>query len=318
MGVRCHTLARVCIRGLDASISPGFNNKQVLALEEIEKVFGITLLSVGDSSLTLGQLLSVALFVAIGVFVVVWSSRLIRKRMTAQRVNADVTQMVSRAYLVLGLIILAVMALDFLGIPLAAFAFISGAIAIGVGFGAQNIINNFISGWILMWERPIRIGDFLEMGEVRGTVESINTRSTYIRRVDGVHLLVPNSYLLENTVTNWTLLDRLVRTTVRMGVAYGSDVAMVTQLLKQAAEEQEAVLKEPGYAVLFDDFGDNSLVFELNVWVYATAERSLRVLRSDLRYRIDALFRENNVVIAFPQRDIHVDGKLVVEQGNRS
>ena len=280
----------------------------------MEKVFGITLLSVGDSSLTLGQLLSVVLFVAIGVFVVVWSSRLIRKRMTAQRVNADVTQMVSRAYLVLGLVVLTVMALEFLGIPLAAFAFISGAIAIGVGFGAQNIINNFISGWILMWERPIRIGDFLEMGEVRGTVESINTRSTYIRRVDGVHLLVPNSYLLENTVTNWTLIDRLVRTTVRLGVAYGSDVALVTQLLKQAAEEHKDVLKDPAYAVIFDDFGDNSLIFELNVWVYATAERSLRVIRSDLRYRLDALFRDHGVVVAFPQRDIHVDGKLVVEQ----
>ncbi|WP_207796396.1 mechanosensitive ion channel family protein [Pseudohalioglobus lutimaris] len=287
-------------------------------MDRIEQILNITLLSVGESSLTLGQLLSVALFVVIGTFLVIWTSRLIRRKMTENRVNADVVQMVSRAYLILGMIVLVVMALEILGIPLAAFAFISGAIAIGVGFGAQNIINNFISGWILMWERPIRIGDFLEMGEVRGTVESINTRSTYIRRVDGVHLLVPNSYLLENTVTNWTLFDRLVRTTVRLGVAYGSDVKLVTELLKQAAEEQEAVLKEPGYAVLFDDFGDSSLVFELSVWVHATAERSLRVLRSDLRYRIDELLRANNVVIAFPQRDIHVDGKLVVEQGKRS
>ncbi|PLW69519.1 mechanosensitive ion channel protein [Pseudohalioglobus lutimaris] len=289
-----------------------------MVVDRIEQILNITLLSVGESSLTLGQLLSVALFVVIGTFLVIWTSRLIRRKMTENRVNADVVQMVSRAYLILGMIVLVVMALEILGIPLAAFAFISGAIAIGVGFGAQNIINNFISGWILMWERPIRIGDFLEMGEVRGTVESINTRSTYIRRVDGVHLLVPNSYLLENTVTNWTLFDRLVRTTVRLGVAYGSDVKLVTELLKQAAEEQEAVLKEPGYAVLFDDFGDSSLVFELSVWVHATAERSLRVLRSDLRYRIDELLRANNVVIAFPQRDIHVDGKLVVEQGKRS
>lgn len=284
-------------------------------MDGIERVLSFTLFSVGDNSLTLGQLFSVALFVAIGAFLVIWSSRLIRRKMADRRVNADVIQMVSRAYLVVGLVVLAVMALDFLGIPLAAFAFISGAIAIGVGFGAQNIINNFISGWILMWERPIRIGDFLEMGEVRGTVESINTRSTYVRRVDGVHLLVPNSYLLENTVTNWTLVDRLVRTTVRLGVAYGSNVMLVTDLLKQAAEEHESVLKEPAYAVIFDDFGDNALIFELNVWVHATAERSLRVIRSDLRYRLDALFRDNDVVIAFPQRDIHVDGRLVVEQG---
>ena len=196
--------------------------------------------------------------VALGVFLIIWSARFVRTRMARKAINADVIQMVSRAYLVVGFVILAVMALDILGIPLAAFAFVSGAIAIGVGFGAQNIINNFISGWILMWERPIRIGDFLEMGEVRGTVESINTRSTCIRRVDGVRLLVPNSYLLENTVTNWTLIDRLVRTTVRVGVAYGSDVARVTELLKLAAEENADVLKDPEYSVIFDDFGPGS------------------------------------------------------------
>lgn len=275
-----------------------------------------TLLDIGTSSLTLGQLLSVAAFTVLGVFIIVWTGKFVRTRMTTKGVNADVIQMVSRAYLILGFIILGVMALDILGIPLGAFAFVSGAIAIGVGFGAQNIINNFISGWILMWERPIRIGDFLEMGEVRGTVESINTRSTCIKRVDGVRLLVPNSYLLENTVTNWTLIDRLVRTNVRVGVAYGSDVALVTALLEQAAEENDQVLRDPEYSVIFDDFGDSSLVFDLNVWAIATAERGLRVLRSDLRYRIDQLFRENSVVIAFPQRDVHVDGNIIIERGD--
>lgn len=283
-------------------------------MNELEQVLSFTLISFGDSTLSLGKLLSVLLFVAFGAFVIIWSGRFIRSKLTAKRVNADVTHMVSRAYLVVGLVVLGVIALDFLGIPLAAFAFISGAVAIGVGFGAQNIINNFISGWILMWERPIKIGDFLEMGEVRGTVQSINTRSTCIRRVDGVHLLVPNSYLLENTVTNWTLIDRLVRTSVRLGVAYGSDVARVTALLEQAAEEHQDVLKDPPYSVIFDDFGDNALIFELNVWVYATAERSLRVVRSELRYRLDVLFREHGVVVAYPQRDVHIDGTLVLQR----
>ncbi|MFK8047800.1 MAG: mechanosensitive ion channel family protein [Halioglobus sp.] len=283
-------------------------------MDQIYKLLNSTLFSFGDKSLSLGQVLSVVAFVAIGVFFVVWTGKLIRSKLMSRRVNADVIQVVSRAYLILGFIVLGVMTMDFLGIPLAAFAFISGAIAIGVGFGAQNIINNFISGWILMWERPIRIGDFLEMGEVRGTVQSINTRSTCIRRVDGVHLLVPNSYLLENTVTNWTLIDRLVRTSVRVGVAYGSNVLLVTELLKQAAEEHADVLGDPEFSVVFDDFADSSLSFELNVWVYATAERSLREVRSDLRYRIDALFNESGVVIAFPQRDIHVDGNIVFKR----
>jgi small-conductance mechanosensitive channel len=282
-------------------------------MEGLSNILHTPLLSIGDSSLTLAQLGSVIAFVLLGGLFVVWSSRVLRRRLLGRKVNADVTQMLSRAYLVLGLVVLAFMALDFLNIPLGAFAFISGAVAIGVGFGAQNIINNFISGWILMWERPIKIGDFLELGDVRGTVEAINNRSTCIRRVDGVHLLVPNSFLLENTVTNWTLVDKLVRTSIRVGVAYGSDVKRVTALLQQAAEEHPDVLKDPGYAVIFDDFGDNALIFELTFWLYAGAERNLRVIRSDLRYRIDELFRSSEVVIAFPQRDVHIDGQIMLQ-----
>jgi small-conductance mechanosensitive channel len=282
-------------------------------MEGLSNILHTPLLSIGDSSLTLAQLGSVIAFVLLGGLFVVWSSRVLRRRLLGRKVNADVTQMLSRAYLVLGLVVLAFMALDFLNIPLGAFAFISGAVAIGVGFGAQNIINNFISGWILMWERPIKIGDFLELGDVRGTVEAINNRSTCIRRVDGVHLLVPNSFLLENTVTNWTLVDKLVRTSIRVGVAYGSDVKRVTALLEQAAEEHPDVLKDPGYAVIFDDFGDNALIFELTFWLYAGAERNLRVIRSDLRYRIDELFRSSEVVIAFPQRDVHIDGQIMLQ-----
>ncbi|MEH6637556.1 MAG: mechanosensitive ion channel domain-containing protein [Halioglobus sp.] len=274
------------------------------------------LISFGQASLNLGQLLSVVVFVLLGIMFMIWSSGFLRRRLANRRVNADVTQMLSRAYLVLGFVLLAFMTMDFLQIPLAAFAFISGAVAIGFGFGAQNIVNNFISGWILMWERPIKIGDFLELGEAKGTVESINTRSTCIRRVDGVHLLVPNSNLLENTVINWTLLDKLVRTTVRLGVAYGSDVQLVTELLKQAAKEHSDVLTDPPYSVIFDDFGDNALIFDLNVWIYAISDRSLRVIRSDLRYRIDALFRENDVVISFPQRDVHLDGQILLRQAS--
>ena len=273
-----------------------------------------TLVSVGDVSLTVGQLLSVALFVILGILFVVWSTGFLRRRLTARRVNPDVVHLLGRAYLVLGFVVLGFMTLDFLSIPLAAFAFISGAVAIGIGFGAQNIINNFISGWILMWERPIKIGDFLEMGDVKGTVESINTRSTLIRRVDGVHLIVPNSYLLENTVTNWTLVDRLMRTSVAVGVAYGSDVSRVTELLHRAAAEHPEVLKEPPPKVIFDDFGDNALAFLLNVWVLAQSETNLRSIRSDLRYTIDALFRDSDVVIAFPQRDVHLDGEITLRK----
>lgn len=272
------------------------------------------LFAVGSISLTVGQLLSVITFALIGVLFVVWSTRILRGRLAARHVNPNVVHLVSRAWLIVGFVVLFFIVLDFLKIPLTAFAFISGAVAIGFGFGAQNIINNFISGWILMWERPVKIGDFLELGDIRGNVESIDTRSTRIRRIDGVHVLVPNSYLLENTVINWTLVDKLVRTSVRVGVSYGSDIQKVTTLLSEAATDHPDVLKDPAHSVIFDDFGDNALIFELVFWVFASAERGLRVIRSDLRYSIDERFRANDVVIAFPQRDVHVDGQISIRQ----
>ncbi|MBT8422487.1 MAG: mechanosensitive ion channel, partial [Gammaproteobacteria bacterium] len=227
-------------------------------------------------------------------------------RMTEKGSNPDVVHLVQRIYFVVVLLIFFFTILELLNVPLTSFAFISGAIAIGIGFGAQNIINNFISGWILLWERPIRIGDFLEVGETRGTVESINTRSTRIRRVDGVHMLVPNSHLLENTVVNWTLIDRLARSEVRVGVAYGSPVEQVRELIQRAADEHPEVLKTPEPMVWFEDFGDSALVFDLVFWAQSDNERGLRAVRSDLRFRIDALFREHDIVISFPQRDVHL------------
>ncbi len=283
-------------------------------METFLEVLATPLFTVSGQAITIGQLLTVPTVLLFGFLLIRWGERLISSRMTAKAVNADVVQLVSRAFYIIGIAVLAITILDLINVPLTAFAFVSGAVAIGVGFGAQNIINNFISGWILMWERPIRIGDFLEVGETRGTVERINTRSTRIRRVDGVHLLVPNSYLLENIVVNWTLVDRLARSVVRVGVAYGSPVERVAELIEQAVCEQDAVLPDPEPVVIFEDFGDSALIFDAYYWINATADRDLRVIRSDIRFRIDALFRQHGIVIAFPQRDLHVDGELRLTQ----
>ena len=281
-------------------------------MEKINKFLDTPLLNLADTTITVGQIIGVVAFVILGAIFLLWSARFLDRYLQKRVKNRDLQQMVRRAFLIVGFIVLALITLDLLQIPLTAFAFISGAIAIGVGFGAQNIINNFISGWILMWERPIKIGDFLEMGELRGNVESINTRSTRIRRLDGVDVLIPNSFLLENSVINWTHKSHVVRTSVVVGVAYGSDVQQVTILLEKAADEYEGVLKEPERAVVFDAFGDSALIFELLFWANLSGERGLRTMRSDLRYRIDALFRENDITISFPQRDLHVDGSISI------
>ncbi len=285
-----------------------------MTASDILDILNTVVLQLGDREITLLQILSLPTLLVVGFLLIRWGGRAIANRLTRSAVGPDVVHLVRRLFYIVGIALLVFTTLDLLNVPLTAFAFVSGAIAIGVGFGAQNIINNFISGWILMWERPIRIGDFLEVSDTRGTVESINTRSTRIRRVDGVHLLIPNSQLLENMVVNWTLVDRLARTQVRVGVQYGSNVRQVETLIQQAADDHADILKEPKPVVVFEDFGDNALIFDLYFWVQADGERDLRKIRSDIRFRIDDLFGAAGIVIAFPQRDVHLDGALTLIQ----
>lgn len=267
----------------------------------------------GGQSITVGQVLSVVGLLLLGYFGSRLVGYILGRRLAKTDLRPDIVHILKRIAFFTILILVFITALGLLGIPLTAFAFATGALAIGIGFGAQNIINNFISGWILMAERPIRINDFIEMDGAYGVVENIGTRSTRIRRTDGVHLLVPNSALLERTVVNWTLVDREVRTTVRVGVEYGSPVKRVAELILQAVIEQAEVKSDPRPSVVFEDFGDNSLVFDTFFWCDVGGEKFLREIRSAIRFRIAELFEANGVVIAFPQRDVHLDTRDVLD-----
>lgn len=261
----------------------------------------------GNQSITIGKVFAVVILLVGGYLLSRYSGHLLGRRLATTRLKPDAVDTIKRITFFAILILVVLTALSLLGVPLTAFAFATGAIAIGVGFGAQNIINNFISGWILMAERPIRIDDFIELDQHMGTVERIGNRSTRIRRTDGVHLLVPNSQLLERTVVNWTLIDREIRTTVRVGVEYGSPVRKVADLILEAVNAQQQVKNKPAASVIFDDFGDNALIFDTYFWCDVSGEKLLREIRSDIRFRICELFEKNGVVIAFPQRDVHVD-----------
>jgi small-conductance mechanosensitive channel len=276
--------------------------------DQVLAVWNYPLISLSDGAvITVSQIVLVLVLVTIGIVASRWIDRAVGRRLEKTEMEPDAIMAIRRVLLYTLLVVVAITALGLLHVPLAAFAFVSGAVAIGVGFGAQNIINNFISGWILMSERPVRIGDFVEVGGSQGTVELIGVRSTQIRRVDGVHMLVPNSAILENTIVNWTLIDDQIRTTLRVGVAYGSPVRLVEQLIHQALDEHAAVNEDPKPSVIFDDFGDNALIFDAFFWANVAGERELRRIRSDLRYRICELFADNDIVVAFPQRDVHID-----------
>jgi len=276
------------------------------------------LLSVGDGKgLTVGLLVIAILVFIAGLLLSAWLARLMAARLARSNMAPDNVAMLRKLAFILLAIVTALVSLSVMNVPITALTFISGAVAVGVGFGAQNIVNNFISGWILMSERPVRIDDFIEIEGSRGVVEAIGNRSTRIRRIDGVHIMVPNSLLMERTLINWTLVDRNIRTSVTVGVAYGSPVRTVETLIQQALKENRDVLKDPPPLVVFDDFGDNALMFEMLFWCRIRGgEKELRIVRSDLRYRLDELFRENDITIAFPQRDLHLKtaAPLIIRQ----
>ena len=257
---------------------------------------------------TVSQVVLTVLLVAGGLWLGFLLQAALGRFLHRKSVSPHIVETLKRLLFYFILVLLFITALSMMRIPVTALAFISGGVAIGVGFGAQSIINNLISGWILMSERPVRIGDFVEIDNNRGVVENIGNRSTRIRRIDGVHLLVPNSQMLERVVINWTLVDKKFRTTVRVGVAYGSPVRRVEELLLQAAAEHDFVLDDPAPVAVFEDYGDNALIFDLFFWCEGFGERELRVMRSDIRFRLEELFRENGITIAFPQRDVHLFG----------
>ena len=215
--------------------------------------------------------------------------------------------------------VLVIVILFWLKIPLTVFTFLAGALAIGVGFGTQTIINNFISGIILLFERKVRVGDVIEVDSVIGVVSEINTRSSIVRGFDGIESVIPNSLFLENRVVNWTLNSGLIRREIYVGVAYGTKPQAVIDILLEAADRHGLVLKTPPPTAVFANFGDSSLDFVLYFWIDFKPDMNAKGLDSDLRIMIDKSLSEAGISIPFPQRDINfgANGPLQVELSNR-
>lgn len=203
--------------------------------------------------------------------------------------------------------LLALATLNWLNIPLTIFAFLAGALAIGVGFGTQTIIKNFISGIILLFERKVRVGDTIEVDGVVGVVSEINTRSSIVRGFNGIENLIPNSLFLENRVVNWTLHNRNIRREIRLGVTYGAPTQDVIKILTEAADRHGLVLKDPAPIATLANFGDNSLDFILYFWIEQNEKTSAIVVESDLRIMIDKRLAESGISVPFPQRDVHLE-----------
>lgn len=276
--------------------------------DQLGQIWRYPLVQFADGAvLTPAQIIMAVVVLIVGMLLARMVARIAARNLSRANVAADAVSAVQKLVFLLLMVVVFITSLRLLHIPITALTFLSGAVAIGIGFGAQNIINNFISGWILMSERPVRIGDFVEVEGSKGVVENIGNRCTRIRRVDGVHLLVPNSTMLERTVTNWTLIDKEIRTTIRVGVAYGSPTHEVEDCLRQAIEEHPLIKKIPESLIVFEDFGDNALIFDIYFWVEVMGERDLRIIRSEVRHRIVELLASANITVAYPQRDVHLN-----------
>src|SRR6202048_2920623 len=212
-----------------------------------------------------------------------------------------ISQIVSNIVLIVGILIV----LENTGIHLGALTVFAGAVGVGIGFGLQNIASNFISGLVILAERPITIGDRVEVAGVVGQVQQIRARSTVILTNDNIAMIVPNSKFIDSPVTNWTYSDPRVRFRVPIGVAYGSDVNKVREALIAAGKSNSHVLEDPAPSVFLNKFGESSIDFELVVWSSEMSHRPSR-FKSDLNFAIEEKLREAGIAIPFPQRDLHI------------
>jgi small-conductance mechanosensitive channel len=263
--------------------------------------------TIGNVTISLGDIL-----VAIAVFVVTLTVTRMIQRFLTERVfphtdlDMGVRNSLSTGLGYTGLVLALALAIAAVGFDLSNIAIIAGALSVGIGFGLQNVVNNFVSGLILLIERPIKVGDWIMVGGNEGYVRRINVRSTEIETFRRAAVIVPNSEFISSAVTNWTYKDRFGRVEVPVGVAYGSDVAQVMDVLQRCLEDHESILAQPEPYVLFKGFGDSSLDFEARGHI-ANVEYRV-VVQSDLRFAIYQAFEAAGIEIPFPQRDLHIKG----------
>ncbi len=264
--------------------------------------FGFTL---GSQRISVGLVVAAAAIIY-GAFIISWFiQRLLVDEVLAKRqvdfgVRLSIGRLVHYALILIGFLL----ALLELGFELTKITIIISALGVGIGFGLQGIVNNFVSGLVLLFERPIKVGDYIQLAEQWATIKRIGLRATVVETFDRSEIVVPNSDLVSNQVTNWTLSHRMARLIIPVGVEYGSDVPLVKETLAKCAMANSKVLRMPEPQVLFLSFGESSLDFQLRIWISDIDERFH--VTSDLHQEIDRRFREAGIVIAFPQRDLHV------------
>ena len=275
------------------------------------------ILPIGSSGVSLGVLLQLIFLAALLFFLTSRTRRwLIRRLEAGTKLDASARQAVGSIFSYIALLAGFVLILQTVGIDMTGFSVLAGGLGIGLGFGLQNIANNLVSGLIVLLERPVKIGDRIEVAGTEGQVVEIRARGTIVLTNDNIAIIIPNSRFITEEVVNWSYSDPKVRFRVPVQVSYDSDVRLVEKVLLEVAHANADVLTDPPPVVRFLEFGDNGLQFELRAWSVTLVQRKGKLV-SDLNFAILEAFRANGITIPFPQRDVRWRGTLPPGAGQR-
>lgn len=279
-------------------------------IDQLKEVMNFVIFNVSGTKFTLITLIYIIIASSFLIFLSKRITRLLENKLLATAIaekgtRSAIVTIIRYAILLLGFFFIFKTA----GFDLGAFSWMLGALGVGLGFGLQNITSNFISGIIILFERPIKIGDRIQVGDISGDVTSISMRSTTIVTNDNISIIVPNSKFINDNVINWSHNDRRIRVHYPVSVSYKEDPEKVKEIVLNIANNHPDVLKNPEPAFWFVEYGDNSLNFELVVWTSTYIQKPV-VLKSHLYYIIFKEFAKHNIEIPFPQRDIHIRSGL--------
>ena len=279
-------------------------------MNEIKEVLYYPLFTINQTPISLVSILLFG-FILIGFVLAarLLKTRLLSKILAKFKIEEGMQFTLTKISQYVVVFIGTVVALQFVGIDLTGLAVVLGFLSVGIGFGLQNVTSNFISGLILLFERPIKIGDRVTVGDTEGDVKHINIRSTTIQSVNNISYIVPNSEFISTTVINWSHGDNRLRVDLDVGVSYNSDLDLVLKVMKEIATNNKDVLQSPEPEVHLREFGDSSWNMRLRVWI--DKPKNHYYVRSDLNCAMVREFRKNNIEIPFPQRDLHLRSSSV-------
>tara|TARA_R110001592_G_scaffold140938_1_gene362098 strand:- start:4352 stop:5194 length:843 start_codon:yes stop_codon:yes gene_type:complete len=278
-------------------------------MKYLEQILGFKLIELGSFSLSVYNIVLIGIiFIVVKIFIkgieVLISKRLSDKGGVKEGQGRSIVQIIK--YIVY--LLASFVTIRSLGLDITIIGAFFATLGLGLGFALQELFRDIISGIVILFERNVKVGDILEVDDLVGNVKEIRLRTSVLRTRDGIYMVIPNSRIINEKVINWTANNKSTRFSISVGVAYGSDVEKVKELLLKSVENHEKISTRPSPIVFFNDFGDSALLFELRFWTVETW--AIEITKSEIRFKINQLFRENNIQIPFPQRDVHVIQKI--------